>query len=173
MEKDISFPSLEVKTILLVQLNDSLKLSMKLTYQLVDNSSCNNESSMRWRDCSLCGITEVGVAVAAGTGAIYSRVPVALIRKMWRDVIGANPRRRISVCVKHKNNVSKILGKTFDCSLLRTFVLFLKVEGGEGTRETPFVFLVTSALHWQKTGIGIRTPPLHTHTLFHLTILIV
>ena len=110
--EDISFPSLEVKTILLVQLNDSLKLSMKLTNQLVDNNSCNNESSTRWRDCSSCCITEVSVAVTAGTGAIYCSVAVTLIREMWRDVIGANPRCRVGICIKTKNN-SKMLMKNF------------------------------------------------------------
>ena len=75
---------------------------MKLTNQLVDNCSCSNESDVRWRDCSLCGVTEVGVAVTAGTGAIYCRVAVTLVREMRRDVIGAYPRRRISVCVKTK-----------------------------------------------------------------------
>ena len=102
MEEDISFPSSEVKAILVVQLNDSLKLSMKLTKQLVDNSSGNHESGMRWRDCSPCCVAEIGVAVTAGTGAIYCRVAVALVREMRRDVIGANPRRRVGVCMKTK-----------------------------------------------------------------------
>ena len=54
-------------------------------------------------------VTKVGVAVTASTGAIYCRVPMTLVGKVRRDVIGANPRRRVSICMKHMNNVSKIL----------------------------------------------------------------